>query len=57
VTDRLADIFRKEKLSGAKLLTAQALPTQRGATLNPGSLLQWMPEERASQLRQQFGIY
>jgi len=57
VTDRLADIFRKEKLSGAKLLTAQALPTQRGATLNPGSLFQWMPEERASQLRQQFGIY
>jgi hypothetical protein len=57
VTDRLASLIRKEKLSGAKLLTAQALPTQRGATLNPGSLFQWMPEERASQLRQQFGIY
>jgi len=57
VTDRLAGIIRKEKLSGAKLVPAQEIPTERGTTLNPGSLLQWMPEERASQLRQQFGIY
>ena len=57
VTDRLATLIRKEKLSGAKLLPAQEIPMKRGTTLNPGSLFQWMPEERASQLRQQFGIY
>jgi hypothetical protein len=57
VTDRLAGIIRKEKLSGAKLIPAQEIPMKRGTTLNPGSLFEWMPEERASQLRQQFGIY
>jgi hypothetical protein len=57
VSDRLAGIIRKEKLSGAKLIPAQEIPMKRGTTLNPGSLYEWMPEERASLLRQQFGIY
>lgn len=57
VTERLAGIIRKEKLSGAKLIPAQEIRMKRGTTLNPGSLYEWMPEERASQLRQQFGIY
>jgi hypothetical protein len=57
VTDRLAGIIRKEKLLGAKLVPAQEIPMERGTTLNPGSLYEWMPEERASLLRQRFGIY
>ncbi len=57
VTDRLAGLIRKEKLSGAKLIPAQEIPMERGTTLNPGSLFEWMPEERASLLRQRFGIY
>jgi len=57
VTDRLASLIRKEKLSGAKLIPAQKIPMKQGTTLNPGSLYEWMPEERASQLKQKFGIY
>jgi hypothetical protein len=57
VTDRLASLIRQEKLSGANLVPAREIPIERGTTLSPGSLYEWMPEERASRLRQQYGIY
>jgi|SRR3982074_3335753 hypothetical protein len=57
VSDRLARIIRHEKLSGAKLLPLQNIRMKPGAEIDAGSLLQWMPEERATLLRQQFGVY
>jgi len=50
VTDRLAAIIRKEKLSGAKIdFLRKKSPWSGERRSTPGSLFQWMPEERASQ--------
>jgi len=57
VTDRLAHIIRQEKLSGATLLPLEKIRMEPGSEIDAGSLLQWMPEERANLLRQQFGVY
>jgi hypothetical protein len=55
-SDRLASIIRQEKLGGVKLIPPAAIDMDRGTTLNPGSLFQWLPEERAEELSQQLGI-
>jgi hypothetical protein len=57
ITERLANIIRQEKLSGAALLPLEKIRIDPGAEINAGSLLEWMPEERANELRQKFGIY
>lgn len=56
VGDRLASILRQEKVSGVKLLPASELPTQRGAHVSPSTLAMSMPEKRARELGQRFGI-
>jgi hypothetical protein len=55
--DRTADVIRREKLTGIKLLKASDVPLRRGVTLGPGRLSQWMPEERARDLGEPLGIY
>jgi hypothetical protein len=57
VSDRLASIIRQEKLSGVRLLPPQDIPIKRGTKLAPGSLFEWMPENRARRLIQRFGIW
>jgi hypothetical protein len=56
VSDRLASILRRENVSGVKLLPASALPTKRGAHVSPSTLANHMPEARARELGQRFGI-
>jgi hypothetical protein len=56
VSNRLAEIIRQEKLSGATLVPAETIPMRNGATLSPGQLSLWMGEERARELTQRFGI-
>jgi hypothetical protein len=55
-SDRLAGIIRQEGLSGVKLLPPAALRVKPDRSLAPGSIFGWMPEKRAHELSQQFGI-
>jgi hypothetical protein len=55
-SDRLASILRQEQVSGVKLLPAKELPVGRGNHVTPGSLALRMPESRARELGQRFGI-
>jgi hypothetical protein len=55
-SDRLASIIRQEKLDGVKLIPPAAIDMDRGAELNPGSLFEWLPEERAEELSRQLGV-
>lgn len=55
-SDRLANIIRQEKLSGINLVPASAAALRKGAEYTPGSLFEWMPEKRAAQLGERFGI-
>jgi hypothetical protein len=55
-SDRLASILRQEQVSGVKLLPAPELPVRRGNHVTPGSLALHMPESRARELSQRFGI-
>jgi hypothetical protein len=55
-SDRLASILRQEKVSGVKLLPASELPVKKGNHITPGSLALHMPERRARELGQRFGI-
>jgi hypothetical protein len=55
-SNRLASILRQEQLSGVKLLPASDLPVRKGNHITPGSLALHMPESRARELGQRFGI-
>jgi hypothetical protein len=55
-SDRLATILRQEKVSGVELVPAPKLSTERGAHVSPGTLTACMPEVRARELSQRFGI-
>jgi hypothetical protein len=56
-SDRLASILRQERVSGIKLVPAPKIPMARGNKVSPGgSLTLFMPEERARELEQRFGI-
>jgi hypothetical protein len=55
-SSRLANILRQEKVSGVKLVPAPKIPVERGALLGPASITYWMPEGRARELGQRFGI-
>jgi hypothetical protein len=55
-SDRLANIIRQQGLSGVNLIPAQRLPVRRGARLGPGLLADSMPEPRAREIGQRFGI-
>jgi hypothetical protein len=56
VSSRLAAILRQEKISGVELIPARQIPIERGTQVSPASITYWMPEERARELGQQFGI-
>lgn len=55
-SDRLAQIIRRNKLSGVKLIPAAELPMKPGAKLGPGTLETWMPEDRARELGKKFDV-
>jgi hypothetical protein len=55
-SDRLASILRQERVSGLELIPASALPVRGGATLSPGTLRLCMPEHRARELDERFGV-
>jgi hypothetical protein len=55
-SDRLAGILRQERVTGIDLLPAPKLPTKRGAHVGPGTLTTSMPEHRARELDQRFGV-
>jgi hypothetical protein len=55
-SSRLASILRKENVSGVKLVPAAKIPLERGETVGPASITYWMPEGRARELGQRFGI-
>jgi hypothetical protein len=56
VSDRLADILRRERVSGVKLIPASEIPMERGGGASPGYLRYSMPEDRARELDEQFGL-
>jgi len=56
VSDRLASILRRERVSGVKLIKASEIPVDKGAYATPGSLSMHMPENRARELSQQFRV-
>jgi hypothetical protein len=55
VSSRLATILRQE-ISGAEFIPARQIPIERVTQVNPASITYWMPEERARELGQSFGI-
>jgi hypothetical protein len=55
-SDRLADLLRREKVSGLKFVPAPDIPFEKGATASPGSLGDHMPADRARHLDQRFGV-
>ena len=55
-SDRLADILRQERVSGLKLIPAPMIWVKKGGTASPGSLMRRMPERRARELDQRFGV-
>jgi hypothetical protein len=56
VSDRLADILRRAQVSGAKLIPAPEIPMKRGGSASPGYLRYSMPEDRARELDERFGL-
>jgi hypothetical protein len=56
VTDRVADLLRQERVSGVELIPAPRIPTKSGATLSPGLLADYLPEQRARELEDRFGV-
>jgi hypothetical protein len=57
VSDRLARIIRRNRLSGVKLIPAaepSAQPRSGGAS--PGTLDMWMPEDRAREIGEKFDV-
>ncbi len=56
ITDRVAKAIRGNKLRGALLKPLSKLEC-KVSSLSPGRLSHWMPEDRARQLGEPFGIY
>jgi hypothetical protein len=56
VSDRLADILRQEQVSGVNLIPASEFPRARETAVRPGDLRIHMPEDRARQLEEQYGV-
>jgi hypothetical protein len=55
-SSRLANILRQEKVSGVHLIPAPRIPVEKGAEVGPASIMYCMPEDRARELGQRFGI-
>jgi hypothetical protein len=55
-SDRLANILREEKISGLKLIPAPDIRPKRGSLASPGSLADHMPDPRARELEDRFGV-
>jgi hypothetical protein len=55
-SSRLAAILRQEKISGVELIPARQIPLERGVEVGPGSITYCMPEGRARELGERFGI-
>jgi hypothetical protein len=55
-SDRLADILRREKVSGLEFIPAPNIPLKKGATAAPGFLSEYIPADRARELDQRFGV-
>ena len=55
-SDRFAEIIRRKQISGVKLVRASEIPVKPGAELRPGWLTELMPEARAFELGEKFGI-
>jgi hypothetical protein len=56
-SDRLAGIIRQEKITGVRLIPASDIPMKKDSTVYPGRLANSIPEERARELREPFGIF
>jgi hypothetical protein len=56
ISDRLATILRREKVSGVNLIPAPEIRVAKGEKVSPGRLIMHMPEERARALSERFGI-
>jgi len=60
VSERVRELFLKEKLTGAEIIPVEQLGSMMrdgDETLSPGRLRDWMPEERARLLGEPLGIY
>jgi hypothetical protein len=55
-SDRLVSILRQERVSGVKAFPASAIPMKQGDSATPGPLALSMPENRARELEQRYGI-
>jgi hypothetical protein len=55
-SERLVSVLRQEKVSGVELIPAPKIPVKKGATVGPGLLVYSMPEDRARELGQRYGI-
>ncbi len=55
-SDRLAGILRQERVSGLDIIPAPKIFVKSGAEASPGSLEWYMPERRARELDQRFGV-
>jgi hypothetical protein len=55
-SDRLADLIRENRFTGVRLIPAGDIRMKRGATLKPGPLTHWMPEQRARELAKRFDV-
>jgi hypothetical protein len=56
VSDRLARILKREGITGIKLIPSKEIPIKKGGGASPGKLERWIPEQRAAELKQRFGI-
>jgi hypothetical protein len=54
--DRFANLLRQEKLSGLELIPASNIPVKRGSLLDIYPLACYIPEQRARDLDQRFGV-
>ena len=57
VTDRVATLIKKTKLTGAMLQRPSELKRGLLGKVSPGRLSLWMPESRAKELGEPLGIY
>jgi hypothetical protein len=53
---RLADIIRRNRVPGVKLVPASQIPVEPGGGAAPGPLTKWMPERRALELGKKFDV-
>jgi hypothetical protein len=55
-SDRMADIIRRNRVPGVKLIPASQVPVRPGDELGPGKLKELMPEQRALELGKKFDL-